>query len=98
MQAWGAGARQALILEAEIICALAISRVRLESRAKVESNLRSPSAFASPPFRCVCHGAAPAAVCGVISVTSLVKQKLSPYKYGKLMTELSISWDKLKLC
>lgn len=94
----GSWARQALILEAEMICALTIPHAGLGNRAKVESDLRSPSAFTSPPLRCVCHAAAPAAVCRVISVTSLAKQKLSPYKYGNLMIELSISWDKLKAC
>lgn len=64
-----------------------------------QSFWRSASAFASPPLRRVCCAAASAAVCGVISVTSLAKQKLSPYKYGNLMIELSISWDKFKaLC
>lgn len=80
-----------------MICALAISRAGLESGAKVESDLRSPSAFVYPPLRHVCRAAAPAAVCGVISVTSLAKQKLSPYEYGNLMIELSISWDKLQV-
>lgn len=98
-QAWGAGARQALILEAlTVFVPSQFLAPELESCAKVESDLRSPSAFTSPPLRRVCHAAAPAAVCGVISVTSLAKQKLSPYKYGNLMIELSVSWDKLKAC
>lgn len=57
----------------------------------MESDLRSPSAFSSLPLRHVCYAAASAAVLRVISVTSLAKQKLSPYKYGNLMIELSLS-------
>lgn len=72
-----------------MICALRISQAGLESHAKVGSALRPPMAFTSLLLRCVCHAAAPAYVCRVISVTSLAKQKLSPYKYGNLMVELS---------
>lgn len=90
------GARKALILEVEVICALRISQAGLESHAKVGSSLRSPLAFTSLPLRCVCRAAATAAVCRIISVTSLAKQKPSSYKYGNLMVELSVSRDKLK--
>lgn len=79
-----------------MICALRISQAGMESRAKVGSAVRSPLAFTSLPLRFVCRTAAPAAVCRVISVASLAKQKLSPYKYGNLMVELSVSGDKLK--
>lgn len=74
-----------------MICALRFSQAGLETHAKVGSALRSPPAFTSLPLRCVCRAAAPAAVCRVISVASLAKQKLSPYKYGNLMVERSLS-------
>lgn len=79
-----------------MVCALRISQAGLESHAKVESALRSRLAFTSLPLRCVCRAAVPAAVCRIISIASLAKQKLSPYKYGNLMVELSVSRDKLK--
>lgn len=100
MEVWGVGVRRAFILRSEIIYAPTISRAGLESQAKVERYLRYPSPFTAQPLRHVCRAAAaPAAVGRVISVTSLAKQKLLPYKYGNLMIELSISWNKLKaLC
>lgn len=80
-----------------MICALRISQAGLESHAKVGA-LRDVPWLSHP---CLSDVFAmllfPAAVCRVISVTSLAKQKLSPYKYGNPVVELSLSWDKLKV-